>query len=143
MNRLGHDLEQVDEPGGGGGASTTRSSMPGRYSRMRKYLLGFKGERDKGVKHGGTNDLCITILIVCIDKRSIYAEDDDILDDAALYEPPIKQPRKRKERDENENEPLYCYCRQVSYGEMVACDGEVGPFFLSLVVVEQTCHRYF
>lgn len=101
----------------------------------------FKGERDKGVKHGGTNDLCITI--VCIDKRSIYAEDDDILDDAALYEPPIKQPRKRKERDENENEPLYCYCRQVSYGEMVACDGEVGPFFLSLVVVEQTCHRYF
>jgi hypothetical protein len=20
------------------------------------------------------------------------------------------------------NEPLYCYCQQVSYGEMVACD---------------------
>ncbi|CAG8815931.1 14855_t:CDS:1, partial [Dentiscutata erythropus] len=20
------------------------------------------------------------------------------------------------------NEPLYCYCKQVSYGEMVACD---------------------
>lgn len=62
LNRLGHDLEQVDEPGGGG-ASTSRSSMPGRYSRMRKYWLGFKGEeRDKGVKHGGTNDLCITYV---------------------------------------------------------------------------------
>ncbi|CDH53573.1 phdfinger domain containing protein [Lichtheimia corymbifera JMRC:FSU:9682] len=95
LNRLGHDLEQVDEPGG---SSTSRSSMPGRYSRMHK--------------------------------KSIYAEDDDILDDAALYEPPpIKQPtRKRKERDENENEPLYCYCRQVSYGEMVACDGEHCPY---------------
>lgn len=22
------------------------------------------------------------------------------------------------------NEPLYCYCQQVSYGEMVACDNE-------------------
>lgn len=75
---------------------------------------------------------------LCTDKKSIYAEDDDILDDAALYEPPpIKQPtRKRKERDENENEPLYCYCRQVSYGEMVACDGEVSPFSL-LGVVKQ------
>lgn len=41
LNRLGHDLEQVDEPGGG--SSTSRSSMPGRYSRMRKYWLGLKG----------------------------------------------------------------------------------------------------
>lgn len=23
------------------------------------------------------------------------------------------------------NEPKYCYCRQVSFGEMVACDNEV------------------
>jgi len=23
------------------------------------------------------------------------------------------------------NEPLYCTCRQVSYGEMIGCDGEV------------------
>lgn len=22
------------------------------------------------------------------------------------------------------NEPLYCYCQQVSYGEMVACDND-------------------
>ncbi|KAI9312417.1 the Ing1 Phd finger in complex with A histone H3k4me3 peptide, partial [Dichotomocladium elegans] len=22
------------------------------------------------------------------------------------------------------NEPLYCYCRQVSFGEMVACDND-------------------
>lgn len=26
--------------------------------------------------------------------------------------------------EEEENEPLYCYCQQVSYGEMVACDAE-------------------
>ncbi|KAI9321674.1 the Ing1 Phd finger in complex with A histone H3k4me3 peptide, partial [Dichotomocladium elegans] len=26
------------------------------------------------------------------------------------------------------NEPLYCYCRQVSFGEMVGCDGEHCPY---------------
>lgn len=37
--------------------------------------------------------------------------------------------KKRKEESEPEepqspnNEPLYCYCNQVSYGEMVGCDG--------------------
>lgn len=29
--------------------------------------------------------------------------------------------------DENGEEPLYCYCQQVSYGEMVACDAEDCP----------------
>ena len=34
------------------------------------------------------------------------------------------------------NEPLYCYCQQVSYGEMVACDNtdcEVEWFHLACV----------
>ncbi|KAK9479977.1 hypothetical protein V1514DRAFT_303721 [Lipomyces japonicus] len=26
-------------------------------------------------------------------------------------------------RDDGESEPVYCYCQQVSYGEMVGCDG--------------------
>lgn len=105
------------------------------------------------MKHGGTNDLVLQrkkaktanlLHDLCADKKSIYAEDDDILDDAALYEPPpIKQPtRKRKERDENENEPLYCYCRQVSYGEMVACDGEVSSFLTLRVVWNNFFNRY-
>jgi len=31
------------------------------------------------------------------------------------------------EEDEDESEPRYCYCNQVSYGEMVACDMEGCP----------------
>lgn len=31
---------------------------------------------------------------------------------------------KRQTDDHMEDEPLYCYCQQVSYGEMVGCDGE-------------------
>ncbi|KAI9478474.1 MAG: hypothetical protein EXX96DRAFT_483618, partial [Benjaminiella poitrasii] len=35
--------------------------------------------------------------------------------------------KKKKEAREamDKEEPLYCYCQQVSFGEMVACDGEV------------------
>lgn len=38
--------------------------------------------------------------------------------------------------DDDESEPRYCYCNQVSYGEMVACDMETCPrewFHLSCV----------
>ncbi len=31
------------------------------------------------------------------------------------------------EDDEDESEPRYCYCNQVSYGEMVACDMDNCP----------------
>ncbi|KAI4195103.1 MAG: hypothetical protein LQ346_003527 [Caloplaca aetnensis] len=31
------------------------------------------------------------------------------------------------EEGENKGEPLYCYCNQISYGEMVACDMEKCP----------------
>lgn len=37
--------------------------------------------------------------------------------------------RKRKGREEGGEEALYCYCRQVSYGEMVGCDNEVNCSF--------------
>ncbi len=34
--------------------------------------------------------------------------------------------QKRMRRDETDNdERLYCFCQQVSYGDMVACDGQV------------------
>lgn len=38
--------------------------------------------------------------------------------------------------EEEEGEPRYCYCNQVSFGEMVACDNETCPrewFHLSCV----------
>lgn len=31
------------------------------------------------------------------------------------------------ESDEDEDEPLYCYCNQVSYGNMIACDNDDCP----------------
>jgi hypothetical protein len=30
------------------------------------------------------------------------------------------------------NEPTYCYCGDVSYGEMIACENEVSPVFKAL-----------
>ncbi|KAG0748967.1 hypothetical protein G6F57_003268 [Rhizopus arrhizus] len=37
--------------------------------------------------------------------------------------------QKRMRRDETDNdERLYCFCQQVSYGDMVACDGQNCPY---------------
>ncbi|KAG0134945.1 hypothetical protein HOY82DRAFT_668243 [Tuber indicum] len=44
------------------------------------------------------------------------------------------------EEDADEDEPVYCYCQQISYGEMVACDGENCPrewFHLACVGLSQ------
>jgi hypothetical protein len=43
------------------------------------------------------------------------------------------QKRKKKE-ERDKDEPLYCFCQQVSYGEMVGCDGEVRTFTFVLHV---------
>ena len=50
----------------------------------------------------------------------------------------MKKKKKRKREDDmvamnslmfksDPNEPVYCYCRQVSYGEMVGCDNPECP----------------
>lgn len=54
-------------------------------------------------------------------------EDDEEAYFAAMMANRQKKRKKKEARDgeEHTEEPLYCYCRQVSYGEMVGCDGEV------------------
>ena len=46
-------------------------------------------------------------------------------DEEALRKKKRVQLEMKKRKKKNSDEPLYCYCQQVSYGEMVACDGEV------------------
>jgi len=38
--------------------------------------------------------------------------------------PAIEQNGTLPEIDIDPNEPKYCYCNQVSFGDMVACDGD-------------------
>ncbi|KAI8604793.1 inhibitor of growth proteins N-terminal histone-binding-domain-containing protein [Dissophora ornata] len=55
---------------------------------------------------------------------------------AATGSKAAKKPASFTELPIDPNEPLYCYCQQVSYGEMVACDNgdcEVEWFHLSCV----------
>ncbi|KAG4305424.1 hypothetical protein PORY_000980 [Pneumocystis oryctolagi] len=32
------------------------------------------------------------------------------------------QPKKKQRRNKSETEPIYCFCNQISYGRMIACD---------------------
>lgn len=36
----------------------------------------------------------------------------------------IGQSAALNESEVDPNEPIYCYCNQVSFGDMIACDGE-------------------
>lgn len=38
--------------------------------------------------------------------------------------PSTPGPKKKLKKSEDSNEPTYCYCNQVSFGEMVGCDGD-------------------
>lgn len=51
-------------------------------------------------------------------RRRRDAEDAN---DTSLTGPP--QPPSRRRHDLDKNEPVYCYCEQGSYGDMVGCDG--------------------
>lgn len=35
-----------------------------------------------------------------------------------------KQSQQKQQQQVDENDPLYCYCQQVSFGEMIACDAD-------------------
>ncbi|CAG8434261.1 3256_t:CDS:2 [Diversispora eburnea] len=51
-------------------------------------------------------------------------------------EPPTKKHTQSVDMPIDPNEPIYCYCKQVSYGEMVACDNsecEIEWFHFSCV----------
>ncbi|KAJ3309346.1 Histone acetyltransferase complex subunit [Boothiomyces sp. JEL0838] len=39
-------------------------------------------------------------------------------------QPPVRSLPMKKKKRETEDEQLYCTCHQVSYGEMIACDGK-------------------
>ncbi|CEP11130.1 hypothetical protein [Parasitella parasitica] len=75
--------------------------------------------------------------------RPVVEEKIDPKPTTVVHTPPVKmdpdiqaiiianrnQKRKKKEaRESDKDEPLYCFCQQVSYGEMVACDGENCPY---------------
>ncbi|KAI8064723.1 hypothetical protein BC940DRAFT_305181 [Gongronella butleri] len=60
--------------------------------------------------------------------------DEEEEEDVEAYFNMMQRQKKRKKKEVQEGvedgaeEPLYCYCRQVSYGEMVGCDGENCPY---------------
>ncbi|KAI7903044.1 uncharacterized protein BX663DRAFT_509334 [Cokeromyces recurvatus] len=80
-----------------------------------------------------------------IKKLKEEEEDNLLVFDPDYYETMLAnrhQKKKKKEAREatDKEEPLYCYCQQVSYGEMVACDGEHCPyewFHMECVGVEE------
>ncbi|KAL1928784.1 hypothetical protein VTP01DRAFT_2570 [Rhizomucor pusillus] len=100
LSRLGSDLDQIDRPSSSSSSSTAQQQQRQQPPATRTSLV--------------------------TTKHDMYDENE--MDEDEAYFDTVSRRRKRKERDENDEEPLYCYCRQVSYGEMVGCDGENCPY---------------
>lgn len=56
--------------------------------------------------------------------------------------PAIEQNGALPELDIDPNEPKYCYCNQVSFGDMVACDGE-NVSFLTLLSISHLLTLFY
>ncbi|KAL7268063.1 hypothetical protein RUND412_009326 [Rhizina undulata] len=57
--------------------------------------------------------------VMKIEESEVEPEDERMIDDGDA-----DADVDAEEGDGDEDEPVYCYCQQVSYGEMVACDGD-------------------
>ncbi|KAG1449178.1 hypothetical protein G6F56_008722 [Rhizopus delemar] len=66
-------------------------------------------------------------------RHEFYSDNDEENDseEEAEFMLPVNTPQKRMRRDHGDadnDDRLYCFCQQVSYGDMVACDGTNCPF---------------
>ena len=57
-------------------------------------------------------------------KNSIQVNDDEDEEDEEDYDSPKISGRSTLDLPVDPNEPVYCFCKNVSYGEMIACDNE-------------------
>ncbi|KAI8329336.1 hypothetical protein BC941DRAFT_443267 [Chlamydoabsidia padenii] len=111
LKKLGHDLDLLD-----------KTNPEYQEPLEMTSLLDPK-------KHGIEKVLASTSA-VDDDDDDDEEEDDEEAYFAAMMANRQKKRKKKEARDgeEHAEEPLYCYCRQVSYGEMVGCDGENCPY---------------
>ncbi|KAG5440872.1 hypothetical protein PCK2_000027 [Pneumocystis canis] len=49
-------------------------------------------------------------------------------------------PKKKQRQDQFTKEPRYCFCNQVSYGRMIACDNRNVPFFFFSAILFSPNH---
>ncbi|ORZ09950.1 hypothetical protein BCR42DRAFT_441507 [Absidia repens] len=107
LERLGHDLDLLDK-------SNPEYQEPLAVSTMDTKKHGIDQNLAPEEEEEGEEE----------------EEDDEEAYFAAMMANRQKKRKKKEARDgeEHTEEPLYCYCRQVSYGEMVGCDGENCPY---------------
>lgn len=59
------------------------------------------------------------------------------------YRLPINQKRMRRDNDADNDDRLYCFCQQVSYGDMVACDGAVSYCCIYIYIYKCICFNIY
>jgi hypothetical protein len=77
----------------------------------------------------------IDSMVMDLDMDSDNQLEDDVdeeneSEEETEYRLPINQKRVRRDNDADNDDRPYCFCQQVSYGDMVACDGAVSYCYI-------------
>lgn len=109
--------------------ATSHKARPSTSDGIAAQTPGKRGGRKRADSHAALTATPVTrAMKVEPEEEAPVAEDEDADADA------------EDDGEVEEDEPVYCYCQQVSYGEMVACDGDSCPrewFHLDCVGLQQ------
>ncbi|GEQ67655.1 hypothetical protein JCM33374_g1320 [Metschnikowia sp. JCM 33374] len=119
-------------------ADAAKSAQSQRSETRREALAARKAHKDGDEEEGSkkrknkeVTPLETTSTNGNVKKRRKEKETDKVVPPVATEKKKtVSKPRKEKENEPTSNsasngsEPTYCYCNQISFGEMVGCDGE-------------------
>ncbi|PSK40507.1 hypothetical protein C7M61_000152 [Candidozyma pseudohaemuli] len=114
-------------------AEAAKSAQSQRLESRREALAARKANKDddedNGKRRRGNGRETTPLESVPVNGNGVGSKKRRAQDDKSLVPPEKKRAGNKPRRGDEEGlgpsgEPTYCYCDQVSFGEMVGCDGE-------------------
>lgn len=121
-------------------ALSTIGITKGRTSKTSTPVVSTFAESQTRARSSRNNNATKDSETAATTKRNTHKKSNSTV--SAAYKAKIAQQEEEEESsregddEDDESEPRYCYCNQVSFGEMVACDNDACPtewFHLSCV----------
>ncbi|KAG1175337.1 hypothetical protein G6F70_000715 [Rhizopus microsporus] len=80
------------------------------------------------IPHGRQDSMVMDLDMDSDNQLEDDVDEENESEEETEYRLPINQKRMRRDNDADNDDRLYCFCQQVSYGDMVACDGANCPY---------------
>lgn len=123
-NKKGNTLAQMKQAQAGNTQSSSLSSISSIEDEISSNLV-LNTDSNENIKTTSTSTTTSVTVNAPLLKITTYDQSDSIGSQIQLSQKssPKKRASLNSEPAIDPDEPTYCYCGQVSWGEMVACDG--------------------